>query len=65
MKRKQLSFTEVELGILLDALRNQWWARYNPKIETNVEIHHNLLDRIITAQVQLGNQDDQATGTNS
>lgn len=56
MKRKQLSFTEVELGILLDALRNQWWARYNPKIETNVEIHHNLLDRIITAQVQLENQ---------
>jgi hypothetical protein len=56
MKRKQLSFTEVELGILLDALRNQWWARYNPKVETTVEIHHNLLDRIITAQVQLENQ---------
>jgi len=40
----------------LDALRNQWWARYNPKVETTVENHHNILDRIITAQAQLGNQ---------
>ena len=56
MKRKQLSFTEVELGILVDALRNQWWARYNPKIETTVEIHHALLDRVITAQIQSANQ---------
>jgi hypothetical protein len=55
MKRKQLSFTEVELGILIDALRNQWWARYNPKVETNVELHHSILDRVITAQVQLAN----------
>jgi len=52
MKRKQLSFTEVELGILVDALRNQWWARYNPQVEKNVEPHHNLLDRIINAQAQ-------------
>lgn len=57
MKRKQLSFTEVELGILIDALRNQWWARYNPQVEKNVELHHNLLDRVITAQIQVANSE--------
>lgn len=57
MKRKQLSFTEVELGILIDALRNQWWARYNPQVEKNVELHHSLLDRVITAQIQVANSE--------
>jgi hypothetical protein len=58
MKRKQLSFTEVELGILVDALRNQWWVRYNPQVEKNVEPHHNLLDRIINAQAQTSAQSE-------
>ena len=57
MKRKQLSFTEVELGILIDALRNQWWARYNPQVEKNVELHHNLLDRVLTAQIHVANSE--------
>jgi len=56
MKRKQLSFTEVELGILVDALRNQWWSRYDPNVEPNVEPHHNLLGRIIAAQSQFNNE---------
>jgi len=56
LKRKQLSFTEVEMGIIVDALRNQWWMRYNPQTEKNVEIHHSLLDRIINAQAQLTNE---------
>jgi len=53
LKRKQLFFNEVELGIIADALRNQWWSRYNPEVEKNVEPHHNLLDRIIHAQAQI------------
>lgn len=57
MKRKQLSFTEVELGILVDALRNQWWSRYSPKLEPTVQDHHKLLDRITTAQATLHESD--------
>jgi hypothetical protein len=52
LKRKQLFFNEVELGIIADALRNQWWSRYNPEVEKNVQPHHNLLDRVANAQAQ-------------
>ena len=49
MKRKQLSFSEEELNILVDALHSQWWIRYDPEVETTVVTHHKLFQRIIDA----------------
>lgn len=60
MKRKQLSFTEAELAIILDALHNQWWVRYDPKVETTVADHHKLMQRIVDASVALTTDEDQA-----
>ena len=57
VKRKQLSFTEVELGIIVDALATQWWSRYDPEVENMVAQHHNLLNRVITAQKSLLNDE--------
>ena len=57
VKRKQLSFTEVELGIIVDALATQWWSRYDPEVEHMVVQHHNLLNRVITAQKSLLNDE--------
>jgi len=48
-KRKQLSFSEEEINILVDALHNQWWIRYDPEVETTVVTHHKLFQRIIDA----------------
>lgn len=53
MKRKQLSFSEEELNILVDALHNQWWIRYDPDVETTVTTHHKLFQRIIDAASSL------------
>ena len=61
MKRKQLSFTEVELGIIVDALATQWWSRYDPEVEHMVSMHHNLLNRVITAQKLLLNDETRTT----
>ena len=49
MKHKQLSFSEEELNILVDALHSQWWIRYDPEVETTVITHHKLFQRIIDA----------------
>lgn len=57
MKRKQLSFSEEELNILVDALHNQWWIRYDPEVETTVAPHHNLFERIINAASSLNSND--------
>ena len=61
VKRKQLSFTEVELGIIVDALATQWWSRYDPEVEHMVAQHHNLLNRVITAQKSLLNDETRTT----
>jgi len=58
MKRKQLSFTETELGIIIDALHNQWWVRYDPKVEPTVADHHKLMQRIVEASVTLTTDED-------
>jgi len=57
MKRKQLSFSEEEINILVDALHNQWWIRYDPEVETTVAPHHNLFERIINAASSLNSND--------
>jgi len=56
-KRKQLSFSEEEINILVDALHNQWWIRYDPEVETTVAPHHNLFERIINAASSLNSND--------
>ncbi len=53
MKRKQLSLSEVEINIIVDALRTQWWMRYDPEVEENVVLHHKLFDRLSDAQKQV------------
>tara|TARA_A200000159_G_scaffold164048_2_gene192289 strand:- start:863 stop:1051 length:189 start_codon:yes stop_codon:yes gene_type:complete len=53
MKRKQLSLSEIEINIIVDALRTQWWMRYNPEVEENVVLHHKLFDRLVDAQNQV------------
>lgn len=57
MKRKQLSFSEEELNILVDALHNQWWIRYDPEVETTVAPHHNLFERIVNASASFKTSD--------
>ena len=61
MKRKQLSFSEEELNILVDALHNQWWIRYDPEVETTVAPHHNLFERIINAASSLSDTKENAS----
>ena len=52
MARKQLSLSEEELNILVDALNSQWWIRYDPKVENTVVAHHKLFQRILDAAMQ-------------
>lgn len=52
MARKQLSFSEEELNILVDALNTQWWMRYDPEVENTVVSHHKLFQRILDAAKQ-------------
>ena len=52
MARKQLSLSEEELNILVDALNSQWWIRYDPKVENTVVTHHKLFQRILDAAMQ-------------
>ena len=53
MKRKQLSLSEEELNILIDALHNQWWMRYDPDVELTVAPHHKLFQRLVDAASSL------------
>ena len=53
MKRKQLSLTEEELNIIIDALHSQWWIKYDPKVETTVQPQHKLFQRILDAHSSL------------
>ena len=48
---------EEEINILVDALHNQWWIRYDPEVETTVAPHHNLFERIINAASSLNSND--------
>ena len=52
MARKQLSLSEEELNILVDALNTQWWMRYDPEVENTVVSHHKLFQRILDAAKQ-------------
>jgi len=52
MARKQLSLSEEELNILVDALNTQWWIRYDPDVENTVVPHHKLFQRILDAAKQ-------------
>ena len=45
MKRKQLNLTERELQVIIDALKNEWWYKYDPLIETSVQPQYDLLKR--------------------
>ena len=45
MKRKQLNLTERELQVVMDALKNEWWYKYDPLIETSVQPQYDLLKR--------------------
>ena len=45
MKRKQLNLTERELQVVIEALRNEWWYKYDPLIETSVQPQYDLLKR--------------------
>lgn len=49
MKRKQLQLSEEDLNILIDALHNQWWIRYDPDVELTVVPHHKLFQRLVDA----------------
>ena len=49
MKRKQLQLSEEDLNILIDALHNQWWMRYDPDVELTVVPHHKLFQRLVDA----------------
>ena len=53
MKRKQLSLSEEELNILVDALNTQWWMRYDPDVENTVVAHHKLYQRLVDAASSL------------
>lgn len=57
MKRKQLSLSEEDLNILLDALNTQWWMRYDPEVETTVVSHHKLYQRVLDASNALSKDD--------
>ena len=50
MKRKQLQLSEEDLNILIDALHNQWWIRYDPDVEVTVVPHHKLFQRLAVRQ---------------
>ena len=53
MKRKQLQLSEEDLNILIDALHNQWWTRYDPDVELTVAPHHKLFQRLVDAASSL------------
>ena len=57
MKRKQLSLSEEELNILVDALNTQWWMRYDPDVENTVVAHHKLYQRVLDAAIALSRND--------
>ena len=50
MKRKQLSLTEAEFDIIVDALHTQWWIKYDPDVENTVQAQHKLFQRVIDAR---------------
>ena len=49
MKRKALHLSEEDLNIIIDALHNQWWIRYDPDVEVTVVPHHKLFQRLLDA----------------
>ena len=49
MKRKQLNLTERELQVVIEALRNEWWYKYDPLVETSVRPQYDLLKRFENA----------------
>ena len=53
MKRKQLNLTERELQVVMDALKNEWWYKYDPLIETSVQPQYDLLKRFEDAYEKL------------
>jgi hypothetical protein len=57
MKRKQLHLSEEDLNIIIDALHNQWWIRYDPNVEVTVVPHHKLFERLITAASSFSKND--------
>ncbi len=57
MARKQLSLSEEELNILVDALNTQWWMRYDPEVENTVVSHHKLYQRVLDASNALSKDD--------
>ena len=59
MKRKQLQLSEEDLNILVDALHNQWWIRYDPDVEVTVVPHHKLFQRLVDAAKSLSTDKDE------
>ena len=57
MKRKQLSLTEAEFDIIVDALHTQWWIKYDPDVENTVVVHHKLYQRVLDAAIALSKDD--------
>jgi hypothetical protein len=57
MKRKALHLSEEDLNIIIDALHNQWWIRYDPEVETTVVTHHKLFQRVLDASNALSKDD--------
>lgn len=53
MKRKALHLSEEDLNIIIDALHNQWWIRYDPDVELTVVPHHKLFQRLLDASKSL------------
>jgi|TARA_B000000557_G_C20693127_1_gene408248 hypothetical protein len=51
--RKQMNFTEQELDVIITALQNEWWFKYDPLIEVSVRPYHDLLHRISLARENL------------
>ena len=57
MKRKALHLSEEDLNIIIDALHNQWWIRYDPDVELTVAPHHKLFQRLVDAATAFSKDD--------